>query len=90
MAWDCTAACTVKLTLVADKKTAKRLGTKLVASGKGSIAQAGKVKFRAKLTKKARKHVAPPAQGRRHHRPRPERGRHRQALHPGGEAQEVI
>ena len=58
VAWDCSAACTVKLTLVADRKTAKRLGTKLIATGKGSIAQAGKVKFRAKLTKKARKRLS--------------------------------
>jgi len=58
VAWDCTAACTVKLTLAADKKTAKRLGTKLIATGKGSIAQAGKVKFRARLTKPARRHLS--------------------------------
>jgi hypothetical protein len=58
VAWDCTAACTVKLTLTADKKTAKKLGTKLVASGKGSIARAGKVKFRAKLTRKAKRRIS--------------------------------
>jgi hypothetical protein len=58
VAWDCTAACTVKLTLTADKKTAKALGTKLVASGKGSIARAGKVKFRAKLTRKAKRRIS--------------------------------
>ena len=58
VAWDCTAACTVKLTLTADKKTAKKLGTKLVASGKGSIARAGKVKFRAKLTGKAKRRIS--------------------------------
>jgi hypothetical protein len=57
VAWDCTAACTVKLTLTADTKTAKKLGTKLIASGKRSIARAGKVKFRAKLTPKARKRI---------------------------------
>ncbi len=39
--WDCTAGCAVKLTLTADRKTAKRLGTKVVVSGTGSIAQAG-------------------------------------------------
>jgi hypothetical protein len=58
VAWDCAAACTVKLTLTADKKTAKKLGTKLVASGKGSIARAGKVKFRAKLTGKAKRRIS--------------------------------
>jgi Ca2+-binding RTX toxin-like protein len=58
VAWDCTAACMVKLTLTADKKTAKKLGTKLVASGKGSIHRAGKVKFRAKLTGKAKRRIS--------------------------------
>jgi Ca2+-binding RTX toxin-like protein len=58
VAWDCTAACTVRLTLTADRKTAKTLGTKLLASGKGSIARAGKVKFRAKLTAKAKRRIA--------------------------------
>ncbi|HTE64112.1 MAG TPA: calcium-binding protein [Solirubrobacteraceae bacterium] len=58
VAWDCTAACTVKLTLTADKKTAKKLGTKLIASGKGSIARAGKVKFRAKLTGSVKRRIA--------------------------------
>jgi Ca2+-binding RTX toxin-like protein len=62
--WDCTAGCTVKLTLTADKKTAKRLGTKLLVSGKGSIAQAGKVTFRAKLTPKARKRIGRLRKGR--------------------------
>ena len=57
VAFDCAAACTVKVTLTADKKTAKRLGTKLIVSGKGSIARAGTVKFRAKLTPKARKRL---------------------------------
>ena len=55
--WSCTAACAVKLTLTADKKTAKRLGAKLLVSGKGAIAQAGTVHFRAKLTAKARKRI---------------------------------
>jgi Ca2+-binding RTX toxin-like protein len=62
--WDCTAACTVKLTLTADKKTAKRLGTKLLVSGKGSLAQAGKVSFRAKLMPKARKRIGRLRKGR--------------------------
>jgi RTX calcium-binding nonapeptide repeat (4 copies) len=57
VAWDCAAACTVKVTLTADKKTATTLRTKLIAAGKGSIARAGTVKFRAKLTKKARKRI---------------------------------
>jgi Ca2+-binding RTX toxin-like protein len=56
--FDCTAACTVKVTLTANKKTAKKLGTRLLASGKRSIAQAGRVKVRAKLTPKARKRIA--------------------------------
>jgi Ca2+-binding RTX toxin-like protein len=51
------AACTVKLTLTAERKTAKTLGARLISSGTGSIAQAGTVKFRAKLTKKARKRI---------------------------------
>ena len=51
------AACSAKVTLTADKRTAKRLRTKLVASGKGSIARAGTVRFRAKLTPKARKRI---------------------------------
>jgi Ca2+-binding RTX toxin-like protein len=55
--WNCAAACTVKLTLTADKKTAKRLGTKLLVSGKGKLAQAGTVHFKAKLTGKARKRL---------------------------------
>jgi Ca2+-binding RTX toxin-like protein len=55
--WECAAACTVKLTLTADKKTAKRLRTKLLVSGKGRLAQAGTVHFRAKLTKPARKRL---------------------------------
>jgi Ca2+-binding RTX toxin-like protein len=55
--WECAAACTVKLTLTADKKTAKRLRTKLLVSGKGKLAQAGTVHFRAKLTKPARKRL---------------------------------
>jgi hypothetical protein len=54
----------VKLTLTADKKTAKRLGTKLLVSGKGSLAQAGKVSFRAKLTPKARKRIGRLRKGR--------------------------
>ncbi len=55
--WDCAAACTVKLTLTADRKTAKRLGAKVLVAGKRSIAQAGAVHFRAKLTKPARKRL---------------------------------
>ena len=47
----------MKLTLTADKKTAKRLGTKVLVSGRGKIAQAGTVHFRAKLTKAARKRI---------------------------------
>lgn len=62
--WDCTAGCTVKLTLTADKKTAKRLRTKLLVSGKGSIAQAGTVHFRARLTKQARKRIGRLRKGR--------------------------
>jgi len=57
VAFDCAAACTVKVTLTADKRTAKRLRTRLVASGRGSIAGAGTVRFRAKLTPKARKRI---------------------------------
>ena len=57
VAFDCAAACTVKLTLTADRKTAKTLGARLIASGTGSIAHAGTVKFRAKLTKKARTRI---------------------------------
>jgi Ca2+-binding RTX toxin-like protein len=64
VAWDCAAACTVKLTLTADKKTARTLRTKLIASGKGSTATAGKVKFRAKITKKARKRIGRLRKGR--------------------------
>jgi Ca2+-binding RTX toxin-like protein len=62
--WDCTAACTVKLTLTADKRTAKRLGTKVIASGKGAVAQAGTVKFRARLTTPARKRLGRLRKGR--------------------------
>ena len=64
VAFDCAAACTVKVTLTADKKTARRLGTKLIVSGKGSIARAGTVKFRARLTPKARKRLGRLKQGR--------------------------
>ncbi len=53
-----------RLTLTADKKTARRLGTKLIVSGKGSIARAGTVKFRARLTPKARKRLGRLKQGR--------------------------
>ena len=54
----------MKLTLTADKKTAKRLGTKLLVSGKGRLAQAGTVHFRAKLTAKARKRLGRLRKGR--------------------------
>jgi Ca2+-binding RTX toxin-like protein len=54
---DCAAACTVKFTLTADRRTARKLGTKVIASGKRSRATAGTVKLRAKLTKPARKRL---------------------------------
>ena len=54
----------MKLTLSADKQTAKRLGTKVLVSGKGAIAQAGTVHFRAKLTAKARKRIGRLRKGR--------------------------
>ena len=54
-AHDCAAACTVKLTLTADKATAKKLGTKSIAKGKAS--GSGTVTVTAKLTKKARKRL---------------------------------
>jgi hypothetical protein len=62
--WDCAAACTVKLTLTADRKTAKRLGTKVLVSGRGNVAQAGTVRFKAKLTKPARKRLGRLRKGR--------------------------
>jgi Ca2+-binding RTX toxin-like protein len=64
VAWDCAAACTVKLTLTANKATAKRLGTKLLVSGRGKLAQAGTVRFKAKLTKPARKRLGRLRRGR--------------------------
>ena len=54
-AHDCAAACTVKLTLTADKATARKLGTKLIAKGKAS--GSGTVTVTARLTKKARKRL---------------------------------
>jgi hypothetical protein len=57
VAFDCPTACTVKVALVADKPTAKRLRTKTIARGKGRIRAAGTVKFRARLTKRARKRI---------------------------------
>jgi Ca2+-binding RTX toxin-like protein len=62
--WTCAAACTVKLTLTADRKTAKRLGTKVLVAGKGKLAQAGTVHFKAKLTKPARKRLGRLRKGR--------------------------
>ena len=54
---DCAAACTVTFTLTADKRTAKRLGTKQLAVGRGKRATAGRLVVRAKLTKPARKRL---------------------------------
>ena len=52
---DCAATCSLSLTLTADAKTAKKLGTKKVAAGKAS--GSGTVTVTAKLTKKARKRL---------------------------------
>jgi hypothetical protein len=51
----CVASCSLMLTLTADARTAKKLGTRKVASGKAS--GAGTVTVTAKLTRKARKRL---------------------------------
>jgi Ca2+-binding RTX toxin-like protein len=60
----CTAACTVTVTLVADKATARKLGTETIASGKGKRASAGTVKVRAKLTRPAKRRLGRLRRGR--------------------------
>ena len=52
---ECATTCAVALTLTADARTAKKLGTKKVATGKAS--GSGTVTVTAKLTKKARKRI---------------------------------
>jgi hypothetical protein len=60
----CTAACRVTVKLVAGKATARKLGTKTIASGKGKRASAGTVKVRAKLTRTAKRRLGRLRRGR--------------------------
>ena len=48
----CSAACTVKATMTADKATARKLGVKKIGSGKGKLAKAGTAKVKVKVAKK--------------------------------------
>jgi Ca2+-binding RTX toxin-like protein len=60
----CTAACRVKVKLVADKATARRLGTRTIAAGAGKRGSAGTVKVRAKLTRTAKRRLGRLRRGR--------------------------
>jgi hypothetical protein len=59
-----THACTVTVKLVADKATARKLGTRTIANGKGKGASAGTVKVRAKLTRVAKRRLGRLRRGR--------------------------
>ncbi len=48
----CATACTVKATMTADRKTARKLGTKKVAKGRGKLAKAGTAKVKVKASRK--------------------------------------
>jgi Ca2+-binding RTX toxin-like protein len=53
----CAAACTITVKLVGDKKTARKLGGKTIAAGKGSRATGGPLKVTARLTGKAKRRL---------------------------------